>query len=114
MIHFCTMGGTGCCDLSGAGVDQACQDESVPPSGISMKDQSSCYKNSVVGGLNDTQALLEKLSNQHRLNVELVAGAGVRVGDISVFHGNTPLSFHCTKVSPPSVEKYVLTGAFLI
>jgi len=108
------MQATECCDESGTSDHMACQDEELPIHGVSVKSQFECHTNAIVGGLRDTQALVEKQSNPENLMIELIAAVISQTIHFSEFHNNTLFSSRSTNVSPPSVEKYVLNETFLI
>ena len=113
-FHLCTMEATECCDPSGTTDHKACQDENLPAAGLSVKGVFDCHTNTLGGGLNPVQGLVEKQVRQEHSKPDIVVFAFSCTLDAPGFHSNPLLLPQAATASPPSVEKYVLTAAYLI
>lgn len=104
-----------CCDPPGASDHHACpnDEESSPVAGASITSVNDCHINAVVGGLSAIQALLEKDSKVQNISV-LALLVPTFVSLAPRINTSSFIYSYSESVSPPSVEKYVLTAAFLI
>ena len=115
ILHICAMHACECCDTSGASDLNVCPDEQLPlpVAGLSFHGIDDCHINAVVGGIGVVQALVENESKPQ--NVEVLSlptstfVSSARVCTSSWFNYS-----YSERVSPPSVEKYVLNATFLI
>lgn len=109
------MQATECCDTSGASDHDACPGEPLaqPTPGVSIKNLDECHVNSVVGGLVAIQALLEK--NGKAQNVAILAVLPSTFVSLAPDANTSSFNYsYSERVSPRSVEKYVLNETFLI
>jgi hypothetical protein len=115
LVHTCTMTEMSCCaQRSGSNRDD-CSDSALPSSGVLLKSDFTCHTNTLVGGLAIKLALIEKesRSQMHMTPFALLVGSSFSVSNthpnLSQYHFALAVPY-----SPPSVDKYVLFGSFLI
>lgn len=114
VLHRCQMEAASCCSPNRNANDDGCDQPIASPAGHSLKADFTCHIDVVVGGVALKQALLEKENRPEshiaviRNIVSLSSSSLLRA--ISYSH-NLLLS---ETVSPPSVDKYVFFGSFLI
>ena len=100
--------------MSGAGNGMACQDDGLLAHELSVKGQFDCLVNTVAGGLNDNPTVVEKQIRPQSLNTAFVVIALCHAVGVPDIYNSISVTLHSRDVSPPSVEKYVLNGTFLI
>lgn len=114
VVHVCLMGTGECCAMSGSSDRMACQEEGLPAHELAVKGQLDCHINTVAGGLNDNPTVVEKQIRPQSPNGAFVGFALSQTLAIPKFNKSITVTLHSRDVSPPSVEKYVLNGTFLI
>jgi hypothetical protein len=115
ILHICAMGACECSDTPDASDDDACTNKQLPlpVAGMSIHNVDNCHKNAVVDGSDIVQALVEKDSKTQYVKVLSLLTSTF----VSPALSNTSSWFtysYLERVSPPSVEKYVLNATLLI
>jgi hypothetical protein len=115
ILHICAMEASECSDTCGASDHDACPNTQLPlpVAGISIHNVDDCHTNAVVDGFAVVQALVEKDSSAQKVEVFYLLTSTF----VSPTPSNTSSWFNYSyleRVSPPSVEKYVLNSTLLI
>ena len=116
ILHNCVMEASECCDISAGSDQKGCETPLTAVAGESVQGLFDCHTNTVVGGPADIQAVAEKDGKHLNQKLELLSLLSSHHASLS------PLSINANRsnlissgnVSPPSVEKYILTAALLI
>ncbi|TSA24386.1 hypothetical protein D4R75_01530 [bacterium] len=114
VLHRCQMQAASCCSPNRNTNDDGCDQPMASPTGQSFKSDFTCHIDVVVGGIALKQALLEK-ENKPELSIAAIPNV-VSVGSSSLLQADSPSHtyFVVHVISPPSVDRYVLNGSFLI
>ncbi len=118
VLRQCTMKSDGpmeCCSVpekSDAASRDAIQKNA---NSLSIVSQFSCHTTTLVGGIANTLALLQKDSaKQNARENELCAQLQLRTAITSTLDHSTNPAHFAVILSPPSVEKCILNSSFLI
>jgi hypothetical protein len=114
VLHLCQMEAASCCSPTQTSNHDGCGQPIAPPAGHSFKSDFTCHLDVVVGGLALKQALLEK-ENKPELSIAAIPSV-VSFASSSLLQADSPSHtyFVAQTISPPSVDRYVLNGSFLI
>jgi hypothetical protein len=115
VLHRCQMQTTCCCSPIRSTNGDGCNRPNGASSGKSFKaDFTTCNTSIVVGGVALKQALLEK-ENKPESNKAIVSKTGpLSLGSLLQTDRHSQYLLLSKAVSPPSVDRYVLNGSFLI
>lgn len=115
LIRTCTMGDMSCCaGLSSVSKDD-CDASALPALGVVLKADLSCSTTKLVGGLAINLALVEK---ENKLQMHATGFNSIAAPSFNVETTHSKPSHHHFAFNvphaPPSVDRYVLNGSFLI
>ena len=114
VIRECKVEAMSCCAPVSRANHDDCDQPALPISRHSIKAQFTCHTTALVGGVAIKQALVEQ---QHKpeLPKQIVFCIASSQSLLSAQTNRSSSTFFLTEtVSPPTVEKYVLNGSFLI
>jgi hypothetical protein len=114
VLHRCQMEIASCCSPKHTANNDGCDQSTAAQTGLSFKSDFTCHVDVVVGGLALKQALLEK-ENRSEANIAVIPNICSLSSCTSIQTDSyTHELFLGKAVSPPSVDRYVLNGSFLI
>lgn len=114
VLHLCQMEAASCCSPIQSANDDGCDQPMASPTSHSFKSDFTCHIDVVVGGVALKQALLEK-ENRPESNKTVLPIIGSPSSSSLLLADSHSNSILLSKtVSPPSVDRYVLNGSFLI